>query len=71
MTNFEKHLMQGLSKYYKENYHDFKISFRNILRILQEYFPKSSHKSSQKVGGCGSCYPVCTHTYCILKNVMC
>jgi hypothetical protein len=24
MTNFDKFLMQGLSKYYKENYHDFK-----------------------------------------------
>jgi hypothetical protein len=23
MTKFDKFLMQGLSKYYKENYHDF------------------------------------------------
>jgi hypothetical protein len=28
-------------------------------RIFQEYFPKINHKSSQKAGGCGSCYPIC------------
>jgi hypothetical protein len=30
-------------------------------------FPKSSHKSSQKASGCGSCFPVCT---CIRDKIM-
>jgi len=42
----------------KENFEDF---FKIIPKIFKEYFPKRSHKSSQKVGGCGSCYSVCTH----------
>jgi len=59
MIYFDKFLMQGLSNYYKENYHDFKIFFKkklwNIPRI------KQSQKQSQK-GECGSCYCVYTPT---------
>jgi len=32
--------------------------FKNIPRIFYEYFPKSNHTSTHKVGGCGSCYPL-------------
>jgi len=32
MTYFDKFLMQGFSKYYKKNYHDFKIFFQWLLK---------------------------------------
>jgi hypothetical protein len=68
MTYFFKFLIQGLSKYYKENYHDFKRIFqKKNSKKFYEYFLKINHKSNQKVGGCGSCYSICTDTYCILK----
>ncbi len=34
MTYFDKFLMQVLSKYYKENYHEFK---RFFLKLYMEY----------------------------------
>jgi hypothetical protein len=34
MTYFDKFLMQGLSKYYKKNYRDFK---RFVWRLFKEY----------------------------------
>jgi hypothetical protein len=37
----------------------FENFFKNIPRIFKEYFPKSIHKSTQKVDRCGSCYPIC------------
>jgi hypothetical protein len=37
--------------------------FKNIPRIFYEYFPKSNHTSSHKVGGCGSCCYVCTQNH--------
>jgi len=65
MTYFDKFLMQGLSKYYKNNYHDLKRFFWKLFhkfsKIFLKYFPKSSHKSNKKTSGCGSCYPICTH----------
>ncbi len=56
MTNFDKFLIQGLSKYYnkiimilKDFYKDF---FKNIsLKVV--------NKNSQKTSECGSCYHVC------------
>jgi hypothetical protein len=56
--------MQALSKYYKENYHEFKIFFLKLLWNISRI--KQSKKQSQK-GGCGSCYPVCTHKYLVYK----
>jgi hypothetical protein len=43
---------------------------KGISRIFQEYFPKCNHKSSQKVGECGSCHPVYTpmNHSCIQKT---
>jgi hypothetical protein len=48
--------MKKILKLYK----DFiEILLKNILGI----FPKSNHKSNQKVGGCGLCSLVCTHCF--------
>jgi hypothetical protein len=38
-----------------------KDSFEDFCKKILENFPKSSHKNSQKVSRCGSCYPICTH----------
>jgi hypothetical protein len=64
MTYFEKFLMRGLSKYYKENYHDF---LKKILKLFVEY---SKNKKIQKIvpkGWCGSCYCVYTHETFVTK----
>jgi hypothetical protein len=45
-------------KIFLKNLKDF---FKDFSRIFQEYFPKSNHKSSQKVGMCGLYYHVYTH----------
>jgi hypothetical protein len=51
----------------------FSKTFQEYSKKFQEYFPKSNHKSSQKVGRCGSCYPIFTPdvdlaiSSCILK----
>jgi 3-deoxy-D-manno-octulosonic-acid transferase len=45
MTYCDKFLMQGLSKYCKENYHDFKIFFQELFKnILGIFFQKQSQK---------------------------
>jgi len=36
MTYFDKFLMQGLSKYYKENYHVFKRFFQKLFQIYSK-----------------------------------
>jgi hypothetical protein len=46
MKFFDKFLMQGLSKYYKENYHDLKIFVR---RLFQKYFRNIPQKQLQKL----------------------
>jgi hypothetical protein len=48
---------------------NLKNIFEDFSRIFQEYFPQSNHKSNAKVGGCGSCYPVCTHQILIYKTI--
>jgi hypothetical protein len=44
MTYFDKFLIQGLSKYYKKNYHDFFLKiwkkFKNILKYFKNISPK-------------------------------
>jgi len=48
MTFFDNFLMQILSKYYKENYYDFKIFF---LKFFVEYSKiKQSQKNPKGVG---------------------
>jgi hypothetical protein len=37
--------------------------FKNIPKIFYEYFPKSNHTSSHKIGGCGSCCHVYTQNH--------
>jgi hypothetical protein len=39
MTYFDKVLMQGLSKYCKKNYHDFKRFFQEYLKNILGIFP--------------------------------
>jgi hypothetical protein len=49
--------MKKILNFFKDFFEDF---FKNIPRILKEHFLKGKHKSSKKVGGCGSCYPIST-----------
>jgi len=46
MTYFVKFLIQGLSKYYKENYHDSKRIFQ---KKIQKYSRNISSKAVTKV----------------------
>jgi len=44
----------------KNLFKNFEMFFKNVSRIFFKYFPKSSHKNSQKASGCRSCYFVRT-----------
>jgi hypothetical protein len=48
MTYFDKFLMQGLSKYYKKNYHDF---FKKILKLFVKYSKNKPIQSNPKEVG--------------------
>jgi hypothetical protein len=46
----------------------FSKIFSKISKNILGLFPKSSHKSNQKVGGCGLCYLICTHWFPLSKE---